>query len=157
MTRFRARLSPVLFLAACATPALPDPAAARAELMAADRAFDSTVAAAGIRGGEAWGTFFGDSGKQVPPTGPFTAGRAATAERMAGFFGDSTNRLRWTPEYAEVAGDATLGYTIGSYEAQVVRGDSTTVVGRGRYLTVWRKQADGRWLVAADIGNEAKP
>ncbi len=159
MTRFRARLSLVVLLAACGAPAPtpPDLAAARAELMAADRAFDSTVAAAGVAGGAAWGAFFGDSGKQVPPTGPYTAGRAATAARMAGFFGDSTNRLRWSPEYAEVSGDATLGYTIGAYRALVVHGDSTAVAGTGRYLTVWRKQADGRWLVAADIGNEANP
>jgi ketosteroid isomerase-like protein len=26
----------------------------------------------------------------------------------------------------------------------------------GRYLTVWRKQRDGRWLAEADIGTETE-
>jgi len=25
---------------------------------------------------------------------------------------------------------------------------------RGKYITIWRKQADGRWKVAADLGNQ---
>lgn len=147
----------LLLLAACGGPAA-DPARARAEILAADRAFDSLVTAAGTRGGEAWGSFFGDSGKQVTPTGPHFVGAAGAGGRMGPYFADSSNRLRWTPEYAEVSEDGTLGFTIGSYRALALGPDGAeAVVRRGRYLSVWRKQADGSWKVAADIGNVAAP
>ena len=45
--------------------------------------------------------------------------------------------------------DGTLGYTWGRYRVEA--GDSIT--GRGRYLTVWRRQPDGSWKVDADIGS----
>jgi ketosteroid isomerase-like protein len=28
-------------------------------------------------------------------------------------------------------------------------------VARGNYVTLWRRQSDGTWKVAADIGNQA--
>lgn len=54
--------------------------------------------------------------------------------------------LEFTPDKAIVNGD--LGYTTGTYKSSMAGVNET-----GKYLTVWRKQADGSWKVAEDSFN----
>lgn len=149
----RSCLAALGLLAACAPrPAEPpDPAAGQAALMAADVAFDSAVATSRT---DAWVSFFADSGRQTDRHGDFVIGHDAIRAHMSGFLGDTTYQLRWKPDHARISGDGTLGYTMGRSETWKRQGDSSVVVGRSRYLTVWRKQADGSWKVDADIGTD---
>ena len=54
--------------------------------------------------------------------------------------------LEFTPAKAIVSGD--LGYTAGTYKMSM-----GSMHESGKYLTVWRKQADGSWKVAEDSFN----
>ncbi len=141
-------------VAAACGPRPTDPIAGRASLMAADRAFDSATAATRLEG---WVSFFGDSGRQVDGHGNFVVGHDAIRQHMARFLGDTTLQLRWEPDHAGLSDDGTLGYTMGRSETRKRLGDSTVVVDRSRYLTVWRRQADGGWKVNADIGTSIEP
>jgi ketosteroid isomerase-like protein len=143
-------LATLCLLAACG-PRPADPAAGQAALMAADVAFDSAVAASRT---DAWVSFFADSGRQTDRHGDFVIGHAAIRAHMASFLGDTTYQLRWKPDHARISDDGTLGYTMGRSETWKHTGDSSVVVGRSRYLTVWRKQRDGSWKVDADIGTD---
>lgn len=139
-------------LAACAQSAAPHAAPADpAALLAADRAFDSATAASRLEG---WVTFFADSGRQTDRHGDFVIGHAAIRSHMEHFLTDTTLSLRWQPDHARISDDGTLGYTMGKAETRKRQGDSTVVVGRSRYLTVWRHQADGSWKVDADLGTD---
>ena len=61
--------------------------------------------------------------------------------------------LNWRPVYAEAAESGDLGFTVGEY-VFTGRGATGTVVQRfGKYLTVWKKQADGEWRFVVDGGN----
>jgi ketosteroid isomerase-like protein len=151
MPRYR-RLSWLSLVLLSCTPK-PDPAGERAALMAADRAFDSTVATSGLEG---WVGFFSDSGRQVDGRGNFVTGGAAIREHMRGTLTDKTRSLRWSPDYAEVSMDGTLGYTWGQWTLSGRDSLGQRELGRGRYLTVWRKQIDGKWKAEADIGNESR-
>jgi len=51
----------------------------------------------------------------------------------------------------EQFGDISLEY--GSYDSFVRQKDGTDVSVSGKYLVVWRRQADGHWLIHADIAN----
>ena len=53
--------------------------------------------------------------------------------------------LGWAPEAGALSSDGAFGYTIGGW---TIDGSPAT----GRYLTVWRKTKDGRWLVVSDAG-----
>lgn len=65
--------------------------------------------------------------------------------------------ISWHPTFAEVAGSLDLGYTIGEY-SNTSRGASGAAVQRfGKYLTVWRRQPDGRWKFVIDGGNGSPP
>src|SRR5262245_45113385 len=56
-------------------------------------------------------------------------------------------RLEWAPEFADIASTGDLGYTTGPFEPRRTPQDPPTF---GHYVTLWRKQADGKWKVALD-------
>ena len=143
---------PLLLLATACTAhaARPSPEA----LLAADRAFDSATAASGVEG---WVGFFADSGRQLDRHGDFVIGHDAIRARMQGFLADTTLSLRWRPDHARISDDGSLGYTMGRAETRKRSGDSTIVVDRSRYLTVWRRQSDASWKVDADLGTSIEP
>ena len=63
---------------------------------------------------------------------------------------DKNIQLTWKPEFAKVAKSGDLGYTYGFWELQV-KGDS--VIRKGTYLSIWKKQDDGSWKYVLDTGN----
>jgi ketosteroid isomerase-like protein len=73
---------------------------------------------------------------------------------MTPLLSNTTRRLVWEPGRAEVALGGDLGYTIGDYRVEATASPDS-VLSRGKYLTVWRRQPDGSWKVEADIGSPA--
>lgn len=61
-----------------------------------------------------------------------------------------SSQLSWEPEFADISSMGDLGYTTGPFEVR--RTPQEPPVSFGHYVTVWRKQADGNWKVAIDIG-----
>lgn len=59
--------------------------------------------------------------------------------------------LSWYPIVAEVARAGDMGYTTGPWEFKNDIHDAKPVA-FGNFLTVWRKQADGSWKFAIDLG-----
>lgn len=65
--------------------------------------------------------------------------------------------LNWEPVSAEVSNSGDLGYTFGVYELKFDGPEGEPVVDNGKYITVWKKQDDGLWKVAADMFNTSLP
>jgi ketosteroid isomerase-like protein len=61
--------------------------------------------------------------------------------------------LTWKPVYAGVAGSRDLGYTVGEYISTGLGPSGAAVQRTGKYLTIWKRQKDGRWRFVADGGN----
>ena len=61
-----------------------------------------------------------------------------------------TSQLTWQPAFADIAKSADLGYTTGPWEIRRTPQDAPA--GFGHYVTVWKKQPDGAWKIAIDIG-----
>jgi ketosteroid isomerase-like protein len=91
--------------------------------------------------------------------GVMRTGKLAFREGWAKGFADPAWSITWAPLYAEAAQSSELGYTTGSFEIHDKAADGTPVVRKGSYVTIWRKQPDGSWKVALDIGSfvPAKP
>lgn len=146
-------VSMALFAGACGPPvdATPDPSV----LIDADRAFAAAVAEGGS---EAWASWFADDGAMIQPGVGEIRGRDEILARMAGL-DEPGVLLSWEPLRAEIAASGELGWTTGSYRSVRPGADGEVVTGRGRYVTIWRRQADGFWKVAIDLGNptEAPP
>jgi ketosteroid isomerase-like protein len=67
-------------------------------------------------------------------------------------FNDPDFRLDWQPMKAEVFPSGNMGYTVGRYQGVFKNARGEIVRQSGTYLTVWRKDKDGSWQVAADGG-----
>jgi uncharacterized protein (TIGR02246 family) len=71
-------------------------------------------------------------------------GRDAIKVRFAAFPAES---ISWKPREAEIGADSNLGYTWGLYQARTAAGDKQNSA-NGKYVIVWKKQADGEWKAA---------
>jgi len=58
--------------------------------------------------------------------------------------------LSWGPAIAEIARSGDFGYTGGPWELRPKPGEEPRAF--GHYLSVWKKQKDGKWRVVADGG-----
>jgi len=135
-------------LAGCSTK--DNGAGAALAIRDADIAFAKATAEHGVDG---WVGWFADSGVMVIP-GRNVVGRAAIRELMAPELGDTTVALTWKPVSVQVSPGGTMGYTIGRWDRTPRAGaPAGATVRHGSYVTIWRKQGDGTWKVALDIGN----
>jgi ketosteroid isomerase-like protein len=117
--------------------------------MEADRAFDRTTAERGVEG---WVSFFADDGAMIQAGVGEIRGLEEIRRSMAGAF--QGRSLRWGPLRADVSSSGDLGYTVGTYEARGPAGpEGEPQVARGMYVSIWKKQSDGRWKVVMDLGN----
>ncbi|MGH7568267.1 MAG: YybH family protein [Gemmatimonadales bacterium] len=142
---------PLCIVGAC-DPAV-DGATHRAALMEADRAFAQATARHRVDG---WVAAFAGDGAMFGQGGVVT-GHAAIRELMGPLFADTSYTLTWEPTAAEVAASGDLGYTVGRSENRRRDARGRVLVGRGSYVTVWKRQPDGGWKVAIDIGNSDGP
>lgn len=141
----------LLLLAAGAQNPLTAQSSAVPQLLKADRDFAAAVAARGV---DAWVAAFASDGIQIDESG-VTQGSAAIRRLMTTALADTHVLLDWQPVSASVAASGDLGYTIGRWQVRV-RNAPDSVLSHGNYVTIWRKQADGSWKAAVDIGNPEK-
>ena len=59
--------------------------------------------------------------------------------------------LSWQPIFAAVSGAGDLGYTTGPWQFKTDIKDAKASA-FGNFMTVWKKQADGSWRFALDLG-----
>jgi ketosteroid isomerase-like protein len=82
------------------------------------------------------------------PGMPATSGTGPIREAMAQMTSAPGFSLEFSPTKAEVSASGDVGWTTGSYQANM--GGTPE---KGKYVTVWRKQTDGTWKVTEDIFN----
>jgi ketosteroid isomerase-like protein len=97
------------------------------------------------------------NGAVLPPNAPIAQGRQAIAKSLAGFFAFPNLKITWHADQADVARSGELGYTRGTYQMSFTDAGGKTIPDNGKYVTVWRKQADGSWKVVLDIFNTDLP
>jgi ketosteroid isomerase-like protein len=64
---------------------------------------------------------------------------------------DSDIIYSWDPHHAEVAESGELGYSYGVY---LLQSKETGETRYGTYMSVWKKQPDGKWKLLLHSGNE---
>src|SRR4051812_6617521 len=64
---------------------------------------------------------------------------------------DSTYSMTWDPQGGSIAQSGDMGFTYGIYS---IKPKADTAVQYGTYVSVWKRQADGKWKFVLDSGNE---
>lgn len=108
--------------------------------------------AAAERGSAGYMSYYADDAVELPNGGPIIQGKVNVAKGM-GFLDQKDNHLTWTPVGADISASGDLGYTYGTFEFRSVDKDGKPVVDHGKYTSIWKKQTDGSWKVALDMGN----
>jgi len=97
--------------------------------------------------------YIADSGVLLRDRSYPLKGRTALSELFSKS-SDSSFVLTWKPEYEKIASSGELGYTFGFLTS---KSRLTGEISRGTYLTIWEKQADGRWKFILDVGTQGLP
>ena len=84
-------------------------------------------------------------------------GREAVAKAWLPLFTDPSMFLKWQPEEVHVSASGDLGYSIGKYERRSKDPSGRPSSATGTYVSIWRKQADGKWRAVLDIGTPGTP
>ena len=139
---------PLLAMLAILATQAPATSATPADLVAAERAFAHDAAETGVRA-----SFL----KWLSPRavvfrpGPVNGPKSIAASKA------TPAVLSWEPAYAALSDAGDLGWTTGPWSWRPERSASHDQAW-GEYLTLWRRQPDGRYLAALDIGiSHAKP
>jgi len=98
-------------------------------------------------------SFYVDDAMVLSPKVPLIQGKGTIRQRWTQMFAIPGPGLTFTTGDVEVARSDDLAWEHGAYEFATTdkKGKSTTE--RGKYITIWKKQADGSWKVAADMDN----
>lgn len=59
-------------------------------------------------------------------------------------------KLKWKPDFVDVALSGELGYTYGKYTLSSTDLEGKTITSEGIFHTVWKKQPDGNWRFVWD-------
>jgi ketosteroid isomerase-like protein len=65
--------------------------------------------------------------------------------------------VSWTATKVEVAKAGDLAYVSGTYEETMTDASGKPAKDRGKYLEIFKKQADGTWKAILDIWNSDLP
>ena len=126
-----------------------DRAATESALIQADRDFAVATHARGIDG---WMSFYASDAIRIRYRDNMVKGYDEVRKFDLPNISDTTAILNWEPTDAYVFRGGMIGSTTGRYWIVGRKtADSGKELGRGRYVTMWRRE-QGRWLVIMDTG-----
>jgi len=101
--------------------------------------------------------FMAPDGAMYAPNAPAVQGLEAVKSMAAEMFKLPDVKLTWTPTLVEAAKSGEIGFSSGTYAFSFKDPSGKTIDDKGKYVTVWKKQADGSWKVVRDIFNSDMP
>ncbi|HET7753594.1 MAG TPA: nuclear transport factor 2 family protein [Anaeromyxobacteraceae bacterium] len=123
-----------------------------AEVRAAIAEANAGLARALVRGdARAIAEVFTEDGEIVPPMqGGFVSGRPAIEAYQAKRL-QARRYLDAVITTAQLGVSGDLAWETGTNKVTLQQGESAPVTVTGRYLTVWRRDPDGRWRIRAEV------
>jgi len=102
--------------------------------------------------------FYADDASGLYADSPVLNGVPAIMASWKPQLADKNFSVTWASDKVEIAKSGDLGYSQGSVTQTMTDPKTKKVLTvKGKYVTVFKKQADGSWKAVADIGNEDAP
>lgn len=144
----------LLFLTACQQMAPRTSHEAMHSLKQADAALSKAVSERDL---DAIVAFYAEDAALLPTAEPAMTGKTAIREEWKHIlaiphFENVSSLLN-----AEVAESGDLGYTTGTFLAKMLGEDGKPAIEPGKWVTIWKRQQDGRWLIVVDTYNTDVP
>jgi uncharacterized protein (TIGR02246 family) len=98
-------------------------------------------------------SFYADDATYNPPGAPKAVGKDAIRKIWTNVMAIPGVNLRWETSKVVTARSGDLGYDTGGYTLTKNDAGGKPVTTKGKYVVVWKKQADGKWKVIEDIDN----
>jgi ketosteroid isomerase-like protein len=145
----------VLLLAAGCNqaPAPVDTKAAEDAVRAADAAQLKAAQALDVAGVVAE---YSDDAVVLPPNAPVATDKASITKQWTSMLVPGA-QATWAPTKVESSASGEMVYTQGTYSVTMKGPDGKPASDSGKYLAVWKKQADGSWKNVEDMWNSDLP
>lgn len=147
-------LALILCVAGCAEQKPADTRAADEKTIRDLDARWSKVAAA--RDVDATVSYYSDDASFLAPNAPIAGDKQSIRAAWASLLTPDTS-LSWQANKAEVARSGDLAYVVGTYQLITKDAQGKPMTDHGKFVEVWKKQADSKWKVVADIFNSDVP
>jgi uncharacterized protein (TIGR02246 family) len=103
-------------------------------------------------------SFYSDDATLLVPNEPVVSGKQAVKQALMPLLTDPNFHIQFEAVKAEVAKSGELAYTQGAYTMTLTDpGSKKTATDKGKYLTVFKKQADGSWKAVQDTFSSDAP
>ena len=100
---------------------------------------------------------YSDDASVFPSNAPIVTGKEAIRALWSQVFEIPGFAVSWDISKLEVSRAGDLAYGHGTVEAMVNDAAGNPVKERGKWVGVWKKQADGQWKLVLDIWNSDQP
>jgi len=103
-------------------------------------------------------SYFAEDGCGLYPGAGILCGKAAIKAAFAPYFADPNYSMTWESTRAVASKGGDMVYIQGTYTMTMTKPKTRKpMTDKGKYLTVYTKQADGSWKAVADTSNSDSP
>jgi ketosteroid isomerase-like protein len=97
--------------------------------------------------------YYAVDGSAFPFNAPIATGHEQIQKLWAGLMSMPGFALSFAPTKIEVAKTGDMAYDVGTFELKHNDANGALTTTSGKYVVVWKKQADKQWKAVADIFN----
>jgi len=98
-------------------------------------------------------SYYADEASMFPPNAPIATGADARRKTWTALFSPTELVFSNAATKVEAARSGDLAYETGTFEESFKDAGGQPVRVTGKYVVVWKKQANGQWKAAVDIFN----
>ena len=102
-------------------------------------------------------SYYADDGSMLPPNMPMVTGKQAVRAVWAQLMGNPGFSVSWESSKVEASRSGDFAYDIGTYQLTMNDPQGKPNSDRGKYMVVWKKQADGKWKAVGDMFSSDLP
>ncbi len=140
----------LLSLGGCTSTPQVNIAADEKAIRALEAEFAQAVAAKDLEKGL---SFYAEDAAMLDQNEPIAVGKPAIRASWTRMLAMPNLALTWAVDKVDVAKGGDLAYDYGNYSMSYTDPSRKKVSDRGKYATIWKKQADGNWKVVLDMAN----
>jgi ketosteroid isomerase-like protein len=98
-------------------------------------------------------TYYAEDASAFPFNAPIATGHEQIQKLWTGLMSMPGFALSFAPTKIEVAKSGDMAYDVGTFELKHNDANGALTTTAGKYVVVWKKQADKQWKAVADIFN----